>query len=342
MTTKNIRSLRHAEFLATLKDLGEPAYKAEALKGFLYKQGATSFDHVTTLSKATRENLSEKFDAAMPEILDRRVAPDGTVKVLLGWSGTTAEAVLMPSVKGKTICLSAQSGCRLRCAFCATGTLGLKRNLAFGEILDQMLVLSGEGAISRVVVMGMGEPMENLAELIPALEFATSEKGLGLSRKKVTVSTVGLCPEIERFAAEGPGVELAISLHATTDVVRSILIPINNKYPIEQLMESASRYAERANAKVTIEYTLLEDVNDTDADAERLAKLSRKNQMPVNLIRYNTVASLPFHPSPRLDAFALMLKGKALGVTVRRSRGGAIQAACGQLAGTAAGLRDAA
>ncbi|MEK8022783.1 MAG: 23S rRNA (adenine(2503)-C(2))-methyltransferase RlmN [Candidatus Hydrogenedentota bacterium] len=333
MALPNIRSITQAEFLRVFRELGEPAYKAEALKQFLFKEGVTDFEHVTTLSLAVRRQLALRYDAVMPEIASRAVANDGTVKVLLNWAGTTAEAVLMPSVKGKTICLSAQSGCRLRCGFCATGTLGLKRNLTCGEILDQILVLSGEGAISRVVVMGMGEPMENLDELIPALAFAISEKGHSLSRKKVTVSTVGLCPEIERFAAEGPGVELAISLHATTDEIRTMLMPVNKKYPIEMLMRSARIYAERANAKVTIEYTLLEDVNDTDADAGRLARISRKYQMPVNLIRYNKVSDLPFSPSPRLDEFALMLKGKALGVTVRRSKGSSIQAACGQLAG---------
>lgn len=328
------RSLPHQEFLRVLGEIGEPAYKVAPIKTFLYREGVTSFDEITTLSKRSREKLAEAYEATLPKITERSVAPDGTVKMLLDWNGVEAESVLMSSVKGRTICLSTQSGCRLRCGFCATGTLGLKRNLAFGEILDQMIVLGGEGAITRVVVMGMGEPMENLAELVPALTFMVDPKGLGLSRKKITVSTVGLCPEIEEFAKSGPAVELAISLHATEDKTRSQLIPINKKYPIETLLKSAKFYAETANAKVTIEYSLMKDVNDTDEDAARLARLSRRFDLPVNLIQYNPVVDLGYEQSPRLDEFAAILaRRKAIGVTVRRSKGLLINAACGQLAG---------
>jgi 23S rRNA (adenine2503-C2)-methyltransferase len=329
-----IRCLSHAALAKRLKDMGEPAYRFEVLKQFLYREGADRFDSITPIPKVSRERLAELFDASLPEVAGRSVAPDGTVKLLLSWAGTTAEAVLMPSVKGRTLCLSVQSGCRLRCAFCATGTMGLKRNLSFGEILDQVLVLSGEGAVDRIVAMGMGEPMENLDELIPALEFITNPKGLGFSRKRITVSTVGLVPEMERFAREGPGVELAVSLHATEDKTRSIIVPINRKYPIARLLDTASLYSRRANAKVTIEYILLNEINDRDEDIERLGAFSRKYGFPVNLIRYNPVENLPFESSKRLDDFAKRLKEKAIAVTVRRSKGVAIHAACGQLAGT--------
>lgn len=328
-----IRSLPHATLAKRMKDLKEPGYRFEVLKQFLYREGAERFDQITPLPKATREALAARWSCALPTVVKRTVAPDGTVKLLLSWEGTTAEAVLMKSIKGRTLCLSVQSGCRLRCVFCATGTLGLKRNLSFGEILDQYLILSGEGAVDRIVVMGMGEPMENLDELIPALQFMTDPKGLGFSRKKITVSTVGLLPELERFAVEGPGVELAISLHATEDKTRSILVPINNRYPVARLLETAALYARKANAKVTIEYLLLDELNDRDEDIERLGAFSRKYGFPVNLIRYNPVANLPFEGSKKLDSFAERLKEKAIAVTVRRSKGMKINAACGQLAG---------
>jgi 23S rRNA (adenine2503-C2)-methyltransferase len=329
-----IRSLHHAQLARKMKELGEPAYRFEVLKQFLYREGAYRFEAITPIPKGTRDQLAALYDASLPTVARRSVAPDGTVKLLLSWEGTTAEAVLMPSVKGRTLCLSVQSGCRLRCAFCATGTLGLKRNLSFGEILDQILVLSGEGAVDRIVAMGMGEPMENLDELIPALEFMTSPKGLGFSRKRITVSTVGLVPEIERFAMEGPGVELAVSLHATDDKTRSVIMPVNRKYPIARLMDAASLYSRRANAKVTIEYILLNELNDRDEDITRLGAISRKYGFPVNLIRFNPVEELPFEASKKLDDFAKRLKEKAIAVTVRRSKGVAIHAACGQLAGT--------
>lgn len=329
-----IRSLPHAALAKRLKELGEPAYRFEVVKQFLYREGADTFEAITPVPKAQRERLAKLYDASLPDVARRTVATDGTVKLLLSWAGTTAEAVLMPSVKGRTLCLSVQSGCRLRCAFCATGTLGLKRNLSFGEILDQILVLSGEGAVDRIVAMGMGEPMENLDELIPALQFMTDPKGLGFSRKRITVSTVGLVPEIERFAMEGPGVELAVSLHATDDKTRSVIMPVNRKYPIARLMDAASLYSRRANAKVTIEYILLNELNDRDEDIDRLGAISRKYGFPVNIIRYNSVEELPFEPSRRLDDFAKRLKEKAIAVTVRRSKGGTINAACGQLAGT--------
>lgn len=328
-----IRSLTHARLGKTLLDLGQPAWQTEVVKGFLYKHGVDRFDGMTSLSHAFQETLAAHFSAELPQTTRRRVAADGTVKVLLDWNGITAEAVFMPGVKGRTLCISTQSGCRLRCAFCATGTLGLKRSLSFGEILDQVLILSGEGAISRIVVMGMGEPLENLDELIPALTFLTSEKGLGFSRRRITVSTVGLVPEMGKLATNGGGVELALSLHATTDTLRTALMPINRKYPIEAILAAAKSYEEKANTKVTLEYVLLDGVNDTDDDVRRLGKIARKMEFPVNIIRFNPMGADEFAPSPRLEVFAKQLADDGTRVTVRKSRGQSIDAACGQLAG---------
>ncbi len=329
-----VRSLTHARFLEAVAEFVDPRpFQANVLKKFLFKLGATRFDEITPFPREARDRLAGRYLAELPATADRAVASDGTVKLLLDWAGVRAEAVTMKSVGGRTACLSSQSGCRLRCAFCATGRLGLTRNLAFGEILDQLLVLGGEGALDRVVMMGMGEPLENLDEVLPALEFMTSPAGLGFSRKRVTLSTVGLPPEMARLAAEGPGVELALSLHAVDNTLRTALVPVNKKYDVTEVLKAATTYADRANAKVTIEYVLLKDLNDSDTDADSLGRLSRRHGLPVNIIRYNAVAETNFEPSPRLDAFAERLKRSALAVTVRRSRGASIAAACGQLAG---------
>lgn len=328
-----IRSLPHEAFLETLTAAGLPKFQSDVLKKFLYKMGIVGFHEATTLSKTARTALEERFSAKLPRTVSREAAADGTVKFLLDWAGTSAECVLMKSSGGRTLCLSSQSGCRLRCAFCATGMMGLARSLTFGEILDQALIASSEAAIDRMVLMGMGEPLENLDEVIPALAFMTSPQGLGLSRKRITLSTVGIPEAMARLAKEGPGVELAISLHAPEDKMRSMLVPLNNRFSIGDVLEAGQRYATVANAKVTIEYVLLDGVNDSERDAAALGKLSRRHNMPVNVIQYNSVPSLPFAPSPRLDAFARELKGSALAVTVRRSKGREISAACGQLAG---------
>ena len=329
-----INRLPYAQFKAAILDLGLPKFQVGVIQSFLFKHGATSFEEMTSVSKAARETLNSKYSIRSSSIADRAVAPDSTAKVLFDWDGTVAEAVYMPMKVGKTLCISVQSGCKLRCSFCATGRMGLNRGLSFGEILDQVIYFMGEGVVSRIVVMGMGESMDNLNELIPALKFIMDPKGFGFSRKRITVSTVGMCPELKRFADSGCGVNLAVSLHATTDSTRNKIVPIGNKYGIKEFLDTAAYYKDRANAKVTIEYLLLKDINDFEEDAIRLGKLSRTYKMPVNIICYNEVDEVPFERSDRLNEFAKILSNKALAVTIRRSKGTGIKAACGQLAGT--------
>lgn len=332
----SLRSLPHADFLARLKEAGLPAFQAEVIKKFLWKHGARSFDAITPLSLKHRSWLEEHLDFGFPVIRDRVVGEDGTTKLLFDWNGTPAESVLMPSqARGMTLCLSTQSGCGLGCAFCATGRLGLNRNLTFAEILDQVLVAGGEGSLGRLVFMGMGEPLLNLDELVPALAFLTSPQGLHLSRKRITVSTVGLIKEMRRLIESGIGVELAVSLHAVDDGTRVKLMPATKSNPLIEVLETAQLYAEHANARVTIEYLLLDGVNDSEVDALQLAEYSRRFAMPVNIIRYNQVAGTGFVASRRLEEFVKQLAGKALAVTVRRSKGANIAAACGQLAAKA-------
>jgi 23S rRNA (adenine2503-C2)-methyltransferase len=333
--TPLIRSLSTTRFRAVLEEFGLPAYQVPVMRRFLYRLGVTDFEAMTTLSTSARRDLAASWSADLPAIAERLVDPDGTVKTLFDWNGIRAESVLMPSKIGRTACLSVQSGCRLGCAFCATGRSGFRRDLSVGEILDQILVLSGEGEIARIVLMGMGEPLENLDEVIPALTFMVDEKGFGYSRKKITLSTVGIPEGLKRLAEEGPGVELAISLHAADDSVRNALIPLNRRHGINEILVAAAAYGKRANAKVTIEYMLIEDLNDTDKDAERLARMARQHMMPVNILRFNPVPGVELTPSRRVDDFARFLKGLRVRVTVRRSRGASIMAACGQLAGAA-------
>lgn len=327
------RSLPYKEMRRVLGELGEPEYKLNALLTHVFRNGVDDFEEIRQLKTTTREALAQTWSLELPVVSDRRTAEDGTVKYLIDFDDRAkSEAVLMPSIAGKTLCVSSQAGCRLKCTFCATGSLGLTRNLSFGEILDQFLIASGEGVIDRVVFMGMGEPMENLSEVVPAIEFLKGKHGYGLSRKKITVSTVGLCPEIAAFASSGVDVNLALSLHATQDTVRSRLVPVNRKYPIEMVLGATAEYGRSANARITIEYVLLDQVNDSDEDAKRLAKFSRRYEMPINIIQYNQIDSSEFNPSRRLDDFARMIKEERAPVTVRRSKGQNIAAACGQLA----------
>lgn len=330
-----IRSLPYAKLCAVLEHYGLPTYQVPVVLRFLYRLGVTDFDGMTTLPATARQRLAAVYSAELPNPAERLVDPDGTVKTLLDWAGVRAESVLMTSRLGKTACLSVQAGCRLHCAFCATGRMGFKRNLSFGEILDQILLLSGEGEINRIVIMGMGEALENLDEVLPALRFLVDPKGFGFSRKKITLSTVGIPEGMARLAAEGPGVELAISLHAADETMRSALIPINQRHSIHDVLRAGADYAKKANAKVTIEYMLLGELNDRDEDAERLARLARQYSMPVNLLRFNPVAGVDFDASRRIDDFARCLAELKVRVTVRRSRGATIRAACGQLAAKA-------
>ena len=326
-----IRSLNHRLFVKAVREADLEKYSVDVLKKFLFKIGITNFDEVTTFSKNAREWLNSHFDAGLPKVLERLRSKNETIKLLLDWNGAKSESVLMNSRGKRTACISVQSGCKLNCVFCATGKLGFFRNLSFGEILDQVLILRGDASIDRIVVMGMGEPMDNLDEVIPALHFLTSKDGYGYSRKRITLSTVGIVPGIERLADSGVGVELAISLHAVDDNVRSAIIPMNSKYNIEDVLKASKLYASKANSKVTIEYLLLQDINNSEDDAVKLGRISRKYLMPINLIVFNPTEGIEFEPADNLERFTKIVSDNAIAVTVRRSKGKEISAACGQL-----------
>lgn len=324
-----------------LAEWGEPAYRAtQAAQAQL--AGAGTWDEVATLPRALRARLEEAlpFWALTPDA--RAVSQDGTVKWRLrAADGIAVETVLIAHGGGRrTVCVSSQAGCALGCKFCATGAMGPGRNLTAAEIFDQAVLAAREAAtqdarLANVVFMGMGEPMQNLDAVLPACAMMNAPDGLGLSARRIAISTVGWVPGIAELAAHPLPVRLAISLHAADDATRSALMPINQRYPIANLLAECRRYCDTTGRRVFIEYLLLDGVNDGAADAGRLARLLRDGRFHVNVIEYNPTSG-PYQASSqsRREVFLRALADAGLEASVRRSRGADVAAACGQLANT--------
>jgi 23S rRNA (adenine2503-C2)-methyltransferase len=342
---------------AVLAHLGEKPYRAKQLYRWLHRRGAASFDEMTDLPRELRARLAERFALRTLAMAEEQRSRDGTIK----WKwrtvdGRFVESVYLPHVGGdddeeegpgnrerRTLCVSSQIGCAVGCTFCMTGTMGLARNLGPGEIADQVhranrrLVELGEGPAPRpltnLVFMGMGEPLHNFESLKLALELLLSEDGPNFSHRHVTVSTSGLVPQMARLGAE-TGVKLAISLNATTDAQRDALMPVNRRYPIAKLLEACRAFPLKQGRRITFEYVLLAGVNDSDEDAERLARLIRGVPAKVNLIAYNDNPGLGFRApaAERVAAFRDRLVARNVTAVVRKNRGQDIAAACGQLA----------
>lgn len=325
---------------ALLAEWGEPAYRARqvyeaATRGLVAEYGAMS-----ALPAELRERLAGAEPLSELRAEEVQESRDGTVKVRLATrDGFPVEAVAMRHRDRRTACLSSQSGCPLACTFCATGAMGLGRNLRAGEIVEQLLVLArilrGRGAeIGNVVMMGMGEPFLNYDAVLAACRTIHDPAGLGLGARKIAISTAGWVPGIERLAAEELPLRLALSLHAPTDELRGELMPVTRRFPVARLMDACRAYRERTGRRVFVEYLLLDGVNDADADAARLARLLGSGPgFHVNLIAYNpTAAAYRASPADRVAAFAAVLRGRGVGTSYRRSHGGDIDAACGQLA----------
>ena len=321
--------------------LGLPGYRAEQLYAWIYRRHVRDPQQMTDLPLGFRRSLPAICDLALPEAASVHASPDGdTHKFVLRLAdGARVECVSMRTPKRLTLCISSQVGCALKCSFCATGLMGLKRILRAEEIVAQV-VTRGEFHGWRddrfnLVFMGMGEPLANLAPVTESIRVLHDPQGLNLGARRVTVSTSGLVPQIRELAALDLQVGLAVSLHATTDAVRDELVPVNKRWPIAELLAAAREYARTVGRRVTLEYTLLGGVNDCMEDADRLGEFARELPSKVNLIPYNPVPGLGWkRPSPEaVAAFAARLLPRAPAVTVRQTRGGEIWAACGQLGG---------
>jgi 23S rRNA (adenine2503-C2)-methyltransferase len=328
---------------------GERRFRAVQLFRWIHQRGESDFERMSDLAKSLRARLAAEAVVRPLPLLGEHVSADGTVKWLFDVGGGNAvETVFIPEAERGTLCVSSQAGCAVGCRFCSTGHQGFSRNLTTGEIVAQLwfaehrlrarLDLGAHGrAVDNVVMMGMGEPLQNYGALVPALRTMLDDHGYGLSRRRVTVSTSGVVPMIDRLRDDCP-VALAVSLHAPDDALRDALVPINLKFPIAELLAACRRYLERAPRDfVTIEYCMLDGVNDAPAQAQALVDLVRRERLPCkfNLIPFNPfpASGLQRSPRARVMAFAQVLQDAGLVTTVRRTRGDDIDAACGQLAG---------
>lgn len=333
---RDIRDLLLADLEQIVADSGEPRFRAAQLAQWLYAQRVDSFEEMSNLPAAFREKLRKHFKIEPLSVAATDRSLDGTTKLLLRLvDAREIESVIIPSPERTTLCISSQAGCAMNCAFCATARMGLERNLTCGEIIGEVIAASRyleEGRhLTNYVFMGMGEPLANYPRLLRALTIMTSPWGMGISPRRITVSTVGLVPMIEKLMAD-TSVHLAVSLTATTNELRDRLAPINRRYPLEQLIDVCRRL-DLGRRRITFEYVMLAGVNDSAADAARLAKLMAPLRAKVNLIFFNPFAGSEFKPSSReaVERFqAVLLKGN-LTATIRESRGRDIAAACGQL-----------
>lgn len=337
---RNIKDLSFNELAEFLSEHRHPVYRARQIRQWLFQKRAVTFAEMTNLSGALRDELAEHFIIGRLQTLRRAESRDGTVKFLFGLSdGADIESVLIPEPTRLTLCVSTQAGCGFGCAFCATAVLGLTRNLTASEIVDQVLeasrTLSGGGRITHIVLMGMGEPLANYEQMVSALQILSDgEWGVGISPRRVTVSTVGLVPQIEKLMAE-TRVNLAISLHAPTDELRGQLMPVNRKYSLSRLLDCCRRLPIPRRRRITFEYVLLRGVNDSEQHARELAKLLRGIPSKVNVIPFNPHPGSAFlRPTDaEITRFQNVLHDAGVQINVRRPRGDDIQAACGQLQG---------
>jgi 23S rRNA (adenine2503-C2)-methyltransferase len=323
---------------AWLAARGEPSYRARQIRRWLFEGRAERFADMSDLPGSLRDALDQEYQLWSTTLDRHQQAADGTEKLLLRLAdGETIECVLLRDGVRRTICISSQVGCAMGCVFCASGLDGVKRNLTTGEILEQMLrlqrLLPANERLSHIVVMGMGEPLANLDRLLPALDWAHRPEGLGLSARRITISTVGLPRGLQRLAELGAPYGLAVSLHAPTDELRSQLVPINRAVGLSQVLSAADDYFERSGRRLTFEYVLLAEINDRRQHAEQLALLLRGRTALLNVIPYNPVAGLPYQ-TPRAEdvkAFCSILLRDGINVQVRERKGNQIEAACGQL-----------
>lgn len=336
----DIRELSTEELSQFLTTNGEKAFRARQIQQWIWEKGVQCFSEMNNLPAKVRTMLEQSFSFNVGVENVQKRAKDGTTKIGYQFGdGQMAEAVFIPSRNRVTACVSCQTGCNLNCAFCATGLLDKGRDLTAGEIFDQVMgvkkLAEAEGStLSNIVFMGMGEPLLNYDEVMKAIAYITGKPGLEMSPSRITVSTSGIIPGIIRMADEQVRFQLAISLHSAVNQRRTGLMPINKKYPLKELSSAIQYFHEKTGERITLEYLLLKDVNDSLADATSLAVFCRDFPVKINLIEYNSVKELPFEPSPdeSVKEFVRYLESCNMVVNIRRSRGKDIDAACGQLA----------
>lgn len=334
----NLFGLDAPGLASALAQLGSPKYRSRQVFRWLYERRVREIESMTDLPRPLRDDLSRQYQLRWPRVESRQQASDGTVKFLFKLDdGPTVESVFIPEERRNTICISTQAGCPLACAFCLTGIAGYRRNLKSAEILGQVAMVMSEAPPSdkpwNVVIMGMGEPLLNEEATFSALRVLMDPHGFAIPPRRLTLSTVGILPALERLAAEPRRPNLAISLHAPNSELRRQLMPIEEKYPLHAVLEAAERYAVPRGGRATIEYALLAGVNDSLQQARELARLVAGRPFKVNLIPLNPAPEIPFEtPGEKaIDAFCAELVARGVTVSVRRSRGRDVLAACGQL-----------
>jgi len=343
----NLLDLNRQAMRDFFASIGEKPFRADQLMKWIYQHGCDDFEQMTNLNKGLRAKLMARCEIKAPEIAYQQNASDGTIKFALRLEGgQEVETVWIPDRDRATLCVSSQVGCALECTFCSTAQQGFNRNLTVSEIIGQVwrvattLGLSNDSAkrpVTNVVMMGMGEPLLNLKNVVPAMELMMDDYGFGLSKRRVTLSTSGVVPALDKLG-DMIDVALAISLHAPTNDLRDEIVPVNKKYPIEEFVAGVQRYLKKSNAnhgKVTVEYVMLNGINDSMDQAHQLAKVLKDTPSKINLIPFNPYPGSPYTCSSnsRIDRFAKVLMEYGFIVVVRRTRGDDIDAACGQLVG---------
>lgn len=330
----DLKSMTLPELRETLQAMGEPAFRGKQVFSWL-SRGAASFSEMSNLPQALRERLEKACPLAAPKVARKQVsAKDGTIKYLWELSdGNCIESVLMRYHHGNTVCISSQVGCRMGCTFCASTIAGKVRDLTPGELLDQVVFTQKDSgaSISNIVLMGIGEPMDNLDAVLKFLEIVNCPDGLNIGMRHISLSTCGVLPGIRRLAELGLQLTLSVSLHAPDSETRSRIMPVNRAYDVEELFAACHDYFEKTGRRISFEYAMIDGVNDQDWQADLIAKRLRGMPGHVNLIPLNEVEESPFRPSRRIAAFQKRLESHGLTATVRRSLGGDIDAACGQL-----------
>lgn len=345
----DLAEMELAELEQALEEMGHPRFHARQLYRWIHRRGVTDFTAMTDLGIELRSRLATSFIVTTPEVIRKDISADGTIKVLLKLADDKLiESVFIPDTPSMTFCISTQVGCAMKCAFCLTGKMGLDRNLTAGEIAGQVRVLTRELDMLdkpfNIVLMGMGEPLHNYEATMKALRMLHDPQGFSVSPRRVTLSTVGVLPALQRLASEPLMPNLAISLHATTEETRDRLLPVNRKYGLEDLLDACRQFPLKKRNRITFEYVMLAGLNDSPADARRLVKLMHGIKSKINLLPLNEAAGIGFRrpDDTTVNNFARILAEAGLTVSVRKSRGRDIRAACGQLITESQGRRSTA